>query len=118
MGRFATPATVRCELSDGDWIEIKEMLTVGDQKRIEASGLKRFNPQENNNLTVDFAEFSFARTAAYLVDWSLRGADDKPVPVSRAAIEALAPETYQEIEEAITAHVEARAASKKTRAGA
>jgi hypothetical protein len=46
------------------------------------------------------------------VDWSLRDEADKPVPVSPAAIENLTPEAAQAIDDAITAHVAARAEGK------
>ena len=121
MGRFINPVVVRLPLSQGDWIEIKERLTVGEQKRVDVSGLKRMHPtpgQASSPIDTDFAEFSFARTTAYLVDWSFTGSDDKAVPVSRASIEALTTETYREIEDAITAHVEALTEAKKMQAGA
>jgi hypothetical protein len=34
-GWFVEPDTVRKELSDGQWIEIKTRLTYGEQKRLE-----------------------------------------------------------------------------------
>ncbi len=49
---------------------------------------------------------------------SLKDAADNQTKVSRAAIEALDQDTYEEIESAITAHIEARDAAKKTRTGA
>lgn len=120
MARFITPVTVRLPISEGDWIEIADRLTVGEQKRIDVSGLKRMEPgkgkDEASKIETDFAEFSFARTATYIKAWSLVK-DGQSVPVSRASIEALDPETYLEIENAITAHVEARAEAKKTQAG-
>lgn len=118
MARFITPVTVRLPISEGDWIEIADRLTVGEQKRIDVSGLKRMQPGQGqaSSIETDFAEFSFARTATYIKAWSLVK-DGQSVPVSRASIEALDPETYLEIENAITAHVEARAEAKKTQAG-
>ncbi len=117
MGRFVTPDTVRLALSGDDWIEIKSMLGIGDQKRIETAGLKRFSKKDGESVDVDFAEFSLARTAAYLLDWSFKGADDRVVPLSRSAIEALTPETYKEIENAITKHVEGLQGPKQKPAG-
>lgn len=119
MSRFVTPATVRVALSGGEWIEIKDRLTIGEQKRMEAAGLKSVSARAGAQaVDVSFEEFSFARTQTYLVNWSLKDAADNQTKVSRAAIEALDQDTYEEIESAITAHIEARDAAKKTRTGA
>ena len=41
--RFVTPDTARVELSDGDWIEIKERLTYGEQQRLAGGALTRMS---------------------------------------------------------------------------
>lgn len=122
MSRFIdTTLTKRIEISGGDYIVIKHRLSVGAQKHIDTSGLKRLvsptkrSSKESNDTSVevDFKEFSFARTEAYLLEWSFRDDDGKAVPVSRTAIEALDTKSYEEIENAISAHVEALVAEKK-----
>lgn len=100
--RFISPDVVRLELSDGDWIEIKEELTFGESERLKAMGLS-YNIA-TNGLDVDISTFDVQKLAMWLVDWSFRGADDKPVTVTVAAIESLEPETAQEIEAAIEKH--------------
>lgn len=120
--RFVNPVTVTLPLTGEDWIQVKDALSVGDQKQVEASGLTRLRPgtkdtDEGNAFDLDLAAFSFARTLAYLTDWSFKGADGKDVKVTKASVAALTVEAYQEIEDAITAHVEARDAAKKSQAG-
>lgn len=113
--RFVDQSTTRLDLSDGDWIEVRNVLGAGAQKRLEVSPLKSVQKnvgQLGSGMEVDFSEYSFARTLAYVVAWSL------PIAFSRDALEQLLPDDYREIENAITAHVEARATAKKTQAGA
>ena len=124
MSRFVKPITKRITLTDGDWIVIKHRLPVGDQKRVDTSGLKRLvQPQvrkdrkdqkeQTSSIEIDFKEFSFARTEAYLLEWSFLDDAGQPVALNRSSIEALDTASYDEIENAITAHVEALAAEKK-----
>jgi hypothetical protein len=108
--RFVLPTTVQLTLSDGDFIEIKERLTFGEQQKLTAKTLA----QEGNlfgggevTATLDFAGYKTERMLAYLVDWSFRDADGRVVPVSRAALEALDPETADEIDTALDAHLNA-----------
>lgn len=120
MSRFVQVGTKRLPIDD-DWIEIKNLLTVGEQKRVDTSGLKKISTGatkgESPDIVVDFAEFSFARTLAYLTNWSFTDDKGVGVKVSRAAVEALDGETYAKIEAAITAHVEGLAEAKKNPAG-
>ena len=118
MSRFVQPGTARIALTGGDWIEIRTLLTVGEQKRVDTSGLKKMSQGGGGQeFSVDFAEFSFARTLAYLMAWSFTDAAGVPVAITRASVEALTGDAYKEIEDAITAHVEAIAAAKKIPAG-
>ena len=120
MSRFVTPVTKKIDLSDGDWIVIKHRLTVGDQKRIDTAGLKRLvQPQDPKrkadapSIEIDFKEFSFARTESYLQEWSFVDDSGRPVAVSRSSIEALDTKSYDEIETAISKHIEAIDVEKK-----
>jgi hypothetical protein len=104
--RFVEPRTVRLPLTDGDWIEVKDELTVGETKTYEASGLGAGG-------AIDWPTYYIARVCVYLQDWSLRDAQDKPVDVSREAVSALDTDTFTEIENAISAHRKAKADAKK-----
>lgn len=111
--RFVTPDTVRIELSDGDWIEIKERLTYGEQQRLAGGALTRVRGAgDNAAIDLDFERYTLLRMLTWLVDWSFVGANGKPVRVSMSSIAALDPDTAAEIDAAITAHIEALGAAK------
>jgi len=103
--RFVSPEVVRLELSDGDWIEVKKRLGIAAQKRIESAmirGVQGSDIQRGANprdveLRLDTTAAYIAKLKAYLLDWSFKGADDKPVRVSDSAIENLDPDTADEI---------------------
>ena len=110
--RFVVPSTVRVDLSDGDWIEIKERLTYGEQQRLSSSALTRMISGEDAGIELDFEKHSLMRMETWLVDWSFVGPNGKPVGITRRAISALDPDTAAEIDAAITAHIEALEAAK------
>lgn len=110
--RFVAPETVRIDLADGDWIEIKKELTVGEHRRYLASGFKRA-ASGGDEIEVDWGVRSLSLVEAYLVGWSARDKDGKPVSVTRQAIEKLASEDFDAIADAIRAHMEAHEAAKK-----
>ena len=119
MSRFVGTGTRTLTLANGDWIEVKERLPVGEKKRVDSSGLKRVVAADGKETKVetDFAEFSLARLDAYIVRWSLRDADGKIVEKSRAAIEALDEADFEEMETALQKHIKEIADSKKIQAG-
>lgn len=110
--RFVAPGSRRLDLSDGDWIEIKKMLTAGEHKRVYGAGVTTSHADEKVEVKVDMVESSFVRTLTYLTAWSLER-DGKPVAISRSALEALDPDFYSEIETAINMHVQEVARAKK-----
>jgi hypothetical protein len=104
--RFVQPEIVRLELSDGDWVDVKKRLTVGEERAAfqaivgevnQATGWRRPNVE-----MVGIAEM-----VAYIVRWSFRDAQDLPVPVSVTAIKQLDAVSFNEIEKALEAHVAA-----------
>ena len=114
--RFVAPETVRIELSDGAWIDIKKALTAGEEKSYRSAGFRRVSQQDGtgrNEVDVDWTAMAFARVEAYLLDWSAKKPDGKDMPVSRSAIRALSQESFDEIDEAIKARIEATDDEKK-----
>ena len=103
--RFVTAATVRLELSEGDWIEVKERLSYGEQQRLTGMAVGRAG---DGGIHLDYARYEIERLATWLVDWSFRDDQDKPVALSKKAIENLDPDTADEIDAALNAHIEAR----------
>ena len=125
--RFVQPEIRRCDLADGeDWIEIKVELTAGEREALTGkllSGLdvpadaSEENVKKANrdlNLRMNWAEAKLGKVEMYLVDWSFVGADDKPVPLTRDAINALHPDDLDEVSDIIDKHNEEREALKKT----
>ena len=106
--RFASGAAVRLDLSDGDWVLVRQELTYGQQRRLAASGLTGIDPAvtEGQRLQVDLAAYDIERLVLWVLDWSFRDADGDQVVVSREAIEALHPDTARELNEALDRHIE------------
>lgn len=110
---FVEPNTVRIPLADDDWIEVRERLTFGEQQALNSAGLTRVNAStagamgDELGMGIDMARWMVERLYVWLVDWSLVGAHDKPVALTRDAIKALDPDRAQEIQDAIDAHVRA-----------
>ena len=111
--RFVQASTKleRLSLSEGDWIDIKPVLTVAEQKRVDSAGMVTGSPTGKVDLSIP--EFSFARTMAYVQGWSFTDAEGKPVKFSRAAVDALTVQAYEEIEDAISAYIEVRDEGKQ-----
>ncbi len=77
--RFVSPETVRLELSDGDWIEVKRRLTYGESQRLASAGLtsvKGERPQDAE-VGIDLERYNLTKLEIWLTDWSLRDARDK-----------------------------------------
>jgi len=110
--RFVVPDIVRLTLSDGDWLEVKKTLTVGEERAAIATVIGRTN--QDGSRTPNMDVLGMGEVAAYIVDWGGPGftdAKDKPVAYSFDALKSIDPATYKEIDEAIDAH-KAKAAAE------
>lgn len=114
--RFVRPDVDRIDLSDGDWIEVKRRLNVGERRGIISSAAKGGVSSDGQRVHIDANEMAFARVATWLLDWSFVGLDDKPMKLSLSAIRNLDPDTFGEIETALDAHEEAQDAAKNSSA--
>lgn len=115
--RFASGAAVKLPLSDGDWVLVRAELSYGQQRRLAMAGVTGVPPAVADRtgearLSVDWAVFEIERLVTWLMDWSFVDGDGHPVIVSREAIEALHPDTAQEITAALDKHVKALEAKK------
>ena len=110
--RFVKPKVIRVEISDGDWIEIKNELTVGERKQMTAAGLRHVTAGADNEPRFEFDSVAtaFAKVSQYLVGWSFEEEDEKgdviPVKLSEDAVRGLDEDTYDEIVKAIDEHTE------------
>lgn len=114
--RFVRPDVTRLALTDGDWIEVKRALTVGERRSIISSAAKGGISSDGQRVHIDANEMAFARVATWLLDWSFVGMDDKPMKFTAAAVRNLDSESFTEIEAAIDAHEEAETAAKNSSA--
>jgi hypothetical protein len=124
--RFVRPETVVLTLSGGDTLIVKRRLTAGEQR----AQLGRAYTTTTTGLSqLNFMETGIALITAYLIDWTTSDPDAALVPIRglsvdevMAVLNNLDPASFTEIKEAIEAHVAAqdaaRAAEKKTPAGA
>jgi len=103
------PNTVRVDISDGDWVEIKEKLTYGEQKRLETGAMGKMTASSATDpgISLDFERYNLMRLYTWLVAWSFVDEGGKRVKISLDAIAALDTETAQEIDDVLTAHIEA-----------
>ena len=99
---FAQLDTVKLELGDGEWIEIKRELSYGDLLSLQDAA---DTPDGEGRLRFNSRAFYVSRILAWVVAWSLQ--DDKgPVELTRDAVEALNGEVAGAINKALNAHQE------------
>lgn len=101
--RFVQPDVVRLSLSDGDFIDVKRELNVGEQRRVFAK-MVRDGVHVGEQAVLDPERVGMTRVQEYLVDWSFVDADGKPTPVSESAIQSLDGDTFREIVAALDTH--------------
>jgi hypothetical protein len=120
--RFVQPETVKLPLSDNDWIIVKKRLSEGESRAAVMSVIGTI--KQDGSRTLDRDVLGLGEVAAYLLEWSFRDAADKPVPINSYsakldALKALDQDSYDEIDQALTAHkaaMDEENASKKKEA--
>jgi hypothetical protein len=121
--RFPAPHVERLPLSDGDWIELKRDLTVGEEKDISLLAMRELSQEDGTvKFSMNYQLLPFAKAVVYLVGWSFHNAKG-PVKLEEeqrkrlAQLRALDQETWDEIDAAMTRHEEAVDAQKKSSTG-
>jgi len=111
---FVEPNTVRLELSDGEWVEVKEELTYGEQQRLSNAAMTRFQDASapTPRIELDFERYQIIRLKTWLTDWSAKGHDGKSIKITDESIRALRSDMAAEIDAALTAHIESLEAAK------
>lgn len=116
MSNFVKPETDVLTISGGDTLVVKRQLNNGEQRaqfaRMYIAGV--------TPMTVNPLQTGMAIVTSYLLDWSLRDDEGRPVPIAGLSIEqlepvldSLDPERFAEIKEAIEAHEKTQKAKKK-----
>lgn len=106
--RFAPLDTVKLELSEGDWIEVKRALSYGDYLDLQDASTKR---DDNDNVHLQMGEFWINRLLTWAVDWSLEDERGK-VELSHDAIRALSTEAAAEINKVLQDYISQQEDSK------
>jgi hypothetical protein len=117
--RFVQPDTVRLDLSDGDYIDIKKELNAGENRRVFGRLVKDMRAGEA--VTLEPEQVGLTKIVEYLIGWSFTDNDGRPVDLSEGAINNLDQDTYREISDAIDSHeakvIGERLARKNGKAG-
>jgi len=127
--RVRRPSTDRLELTEGDFLIVKQDLTAGEYRDLIRAATRPVTvtgDKATPALELDPIAAGFATVLAYLLDWSFTDADgrkipiaDQPVAVVRAALDNIDSDAYMEVQKAIQDHQARRAAAlaeeKKTR---
>lgn len=102
-GRFVSSGTVRIDLSEGDWIDIKRELTYGEEQHLASTGLVSLKETDNGKgeLGIDWGALNLAKIETWVIDWSFTNDDDKRMPVDKSTVRNLKADTAVEILTAI-----------------
>lgn len=99
--RFVSTETVRLDLSEGDWVDVKERLSYAEQLALSNASI--VGTQVGGGFQVDMGRYRIKRLEMYLTDWNFTDAEGKSVPLTSAAIRHLDSETAEEILAALDA---------------
>ena len=102
--RFIGIGTTKLDLSDGDWIEVKDELSYGEQLELSNAS---FVGQEGFRAIIDMSRYHLLRMEKYIVDWNLKDAQGKSVEINRTTLALLSQDAAEEINAALDAHIQA-----------
>lgn len=112
---FVTPAVQRVDLSDGEWVELKNELTIGETKDILSRSTKYVRVDDLVVGVRDDAIFDTEFALAHLLRWSLTDDQGLSLELTRDAVLALKPERYREITKALSTVTSKRGEEKNGR---
>lgn len=113
--RVVRPETKTLSISGGDWVLVKKRLNHGEQ---QASFARRYLADAGGH-RVNLQLVGMEKVTAYLLDWSLTDLEEHPLVIKsqpietvEAALNAIDPESFVEIRDAIEAHEVAMALAR------
>ena len=109
--RFVDPNRIRLQISEDDWLEVKSELNVGEQKLLEAAGVRRVA----DGVEIVWEDYQIKRAAVWITDWSFQDSSGKQQEVSLEALRALDVETFAEVQAALNVHIASIVEKKKVR---
>jgi len=115
MRWFVRPETVRLDLPGGEWLEVKRVLSIGEKHASFGKVVREM--RKDGSYAPDFERLAKAEVLSYLVAWSLRDDEGRPVRIDTeaqllAALNNLSEDGFAVISEAIGAHVKAMDAAR------
>lgn len=123
---------IELEWVDGEtvrkiWLTVKKQLSVGEERAMlkQVSSVsqpmvrKKGDAPERATARIEWAEYSFARAVAYIVDWSLAHDAEKAdrLPPTRQSYESLRTDAFEVIDNALDEYETKVKESKKIPAG-
>lgn len=99
---YVSPEVVRLPLTNGDWIEVKRELTIGETKAVVQRSTKYIEVNGEVVGVRDDTEFDTELALAYIVAWSATDKNGVSLPLSKDALLAQSNDHYREITRAIT----------------
>ena len=116
--RIRPPATVTLAIFGGDTLTVKKHLNAGETRAMYEH-MQRVGPE--GETTIDPMKVGLSKVAAYLVDWTICDADNRPIVIRNQsrpflidAIDSLDPEDYAELLRVIDAHDDAMGLERRT----
>jgi hypothetical protein len=108
-----TRETVKVELSDGDWVLFKKVLSNGERRRISSAAFGNLKGslagnQNANEIVVDWESLELDRVFTWLHGWSFTDASGKPVQLNKENVGLLDNDTFEEIKALLDAHVQSK----------
>lgn len=111
--------TTRIDISDGDWIDVRDYLTAGQENDVLTRSFEGFS--EDGGSRFDQQMFGYVAVAHHVRGWSLVGLDEQPIAwpsdgtleARVAVLRELDTDTFDEIRNAVAKHREAMADRKK-----
>jgi len=79
--RFRKPEVMRLELEEGDWLLVRKYLTAGEERGATARVFKDGTMKPGEKPELDYKHLELSQAIAYLLDWSLTDADDRPIVI-------------------------------------
>jgi hypothetical protein len=116
---FVNPTEMRrLDLSDGDWIDVRDRITYGAKQRLDSVSIRSMVQGDGPaKIDLDMSTFRIERMVAYIVGWSARKPDGSPVKPDRDSFAALSEQAAEEINEALDRHIEERSNEVKAAEG-
>lgn len=97
------PESIRLDLPDGDWIEVKKRLNAGEYRAMVAAQYDT----TADRMRINLEQMGLAKILAYTLAWSYVDLQGHALPVTRDTVLAIDPESFRQVLEVVERHDEA-----------